>query len=88
METEFKAVSICDKPEDISISIAAIGNPVLDITSISNEKTLKKFGLEFGKTVFINNQNEGFFKVLESQKEVHYTPGGSITNSIRIAKVI
>jgi hypothetical protein len=70
------------------ILIAAIGNPVLDITSTSDEETLQKFGLEFGRTVFINKQNEGFFNILESQKEVHYIPGGSITNSIRITKVI
>ena len=69
------------------IVVSAIGNPILDITSITDESTLKRFNLEFGKTVYVNKDNEEFFDVIQSQPNVYYTPGGSVTNSIRIANV-
>ncbi len=67
--------------------IIGLGNPIVDISATSDESSLKKYGLEFGRTVFRNDENEGFFDVLESQSDVTYIPGGSVTNTIRIANV-
>jgi adenosine kinase len=67
--------------------IIGLGNPIVDISATSDEASLKKFGLAFGGTVFRNDENEGFFDVLEAQPDVTYIPGGSVTNSIRIANV-
>ncbi len=68
-------------------SIIGIGNPIVDISATTNEETLKKFGLSFGGTVFANDDNVGFYDVLEAQSDVVYIPGGSVTNSIRVTNV-
>jgi adenosine kinase len=67
--------------------IIGLGNPIVDISATSDEETLKKYGLEFGRTVFTNDENVGFYDVLEAQSDVTYIPGGSVTNSIRITNV-
>lgn len=64
--------------------IVGLGNPIIDISATANEETVKKFGLEFGGTVFANDSNIGFYDLIESQSDVQYIPGGSVTNSIRI----
>jgi hypothetical protein len=67
--------------------IVGLGNPIVDISGNTDEETLKKYGLEFGRTVFANDGNIGFYDIIESQKDVEYIPGGSVTNSIRITNV-
>lgn len=67
--------------------ILAIGNPIIDISAKADESTIKKYNLGFGRTVFRNDENEGIYSFLESQSDVTYIPGGSVTNSIRIANV-
>jgi len=64
--------------------ILGLGNPIVDISANTDEETLKKYGLEFGRTVFCNDQNVGFYDLIEAQSDVMYIPGGSVTNSIRI----
>jgi hypothetical protein len=73
---------------DLKKYIIAIGNPIIDISGATCEETIQKFGLEWGKTVFTNDSNVGFFDILESQSDVAYIPGGSVTNSIRVANVL
>jgi adenosine kinase len=68
-------------------SIIAIGNPIMNILGTASMETIHKYGLEWGKTVFTNESNEGFYEVLESHSDVSYIPGGSVVNSIRIASV-
>lgn len=68
--------------------VIALGNPIIDISAHTDEETIKKFEIEFGKTVFCNEKNCGFFDYLESKPEVTYIPGGSVTNSIRVTNVI
>jgi hypothetical protein len=72
---------------DSKKSFIAIGNPIIDISGNTCEETIQKFGLEWGKTVFTNDSNVGFYDVLEAQPDVAYVPGGSVTNSIRVANV-
>jgi adenosine kinase len=67
--------------------ILGIGNPIIDISATVTEETIKKFNLDWGKTVFANDSNVGFFDELESQSDVTYIPGGSVTNSLRICNV-
>ena len=67
--------------------ILGIGNPIIDISATVCEETIKKFNLDWGKTVFANDSNVGFFDELESQSDVKYIPGGSVTNSLRICNV-
>ena len=66
-------------------SLIAIGNPIVDITAQTDEETLKKFNLKLGGTVFANEQNKGYFKLLEKDPKVKYIPGGSIQNTLRVA---
>jgi hypothetical protein len=65
-------------------SIIGIGNPIVDITAECDDETLKKYGLEFGGTVFANEKNMSFYHELETKPEVTYIPGGSITNTLRV----
>jgi adenosine kinase len=67
--------------------IIGIGNPILDISANVEEESLRKYNLEYGRTVFKNDENVGIYDYLESQKDVTYVAGGSITNTIRIANV-
>ncbi len=68
------------------VSIIAIGNPIVDITAkIDSDDTIHNLGLEWGKTIFANENNVHFFKELEMRPEVTYTPGGSIQNTLRVA---
>lgn len=67
--------------------IIGLGNPIVDVSANTNEETLKKFGLEWGKTVFTTDSSVGFYDVIEAQSDVTYIPGGSVTNSIRVTNV-
>ena len=66
-------------------SLIAIGNPIVDITAQTDEETLKKFNLKLGGTVFANEENKGYFKLLEKDPKVKYIPGDSIQNTLRVA---
>jgi cytochrome oxidase Cu insertion factor (SCO1/SenC/PrrC family) len=67
--------------------ILAIGNPIFNSYATISEEAIQKFGLEWGKTVFANDSNIGFYIYIESQNDLYYNPGGSITNTIRVANV-
>jgi adenosine kinase len=67
--------------------ILGLGNPIIDISASVDEETVKKYSLEWGQTVFRNDENGGIYEHIESQSDVTYIPGGSITNSIRITNV-
>ena len=67
------------------LSLIAIGNPIVDISSNVSEDIIDKYGLKWGQTVFANESNKGFFKELEKNKDVKYIPGGSIQNTLRTA---
>lgn len=67
--------------------LVGIGNPILDISNNTDKETIEKFGLQFGQTIFANDQNKSFFDVLEKTPKVSYIPGGSVTNSIRVTNV-
>jgi adenosine kinase len=67
--------------------LIGLGNPILDISNNTDEEHINKFGLQFGQTVFANDTNKGFFDVLENSPNCSYIPGGSVTNSIRVANV-
>jgi adenosine kinase len=73
-----------NKEESIINSMIAIGNPIVDITCEIDENSLKKYDLEWGKTVFANEKNVPFFEELEKNEKVMYTTGGSIQNSLRV----
>lgn len=68
-----------------SKSLIGIGNPIVDITAELEKDELTKFKLEWGKTVFANDDNIGIYDCLENKSDVNYVPGGSIQNSLRVA---
>jgi len=84
---ESKGIIIRKHLKNIVSYVIGLGNPIVDISATTDEEALKKYGLEFGRTVFTNDENVGFYDVLEAQPDVTYIPGGSVTNSIRIANV-
>lgn len=66
-------------------TLIAIGNPIVDISAETDSATIEKYKLEWGRTVFANDENRGIFAELESKPDVSYVPGGSIQNSLRVA---
>ena len=66
-------------------SLIAIGNPIVDISAEVDEKSLQKYRLRWGQTVFADEGNIGLFEFLESKPQVTYIPGGSIQNTLRVA---
>jgi adenosine kinase len=69
------------------VYILGLGNPIIDISASTDSDSIQKFGVEWGRTIFANSSNIGFYDHLEAQNDVTYIPGGSVTNSIRIASV-
>jgi adenosine kinase len=67
-------------------SIIAIGNPIVDISAEIEKEILPRYKLVWGGTFFADESNMGFFDVLESKPQVTYIPGGSIQNTLRVAK--
>ncbi len=67
--------------------ILGLGNPIIDISATADSESIHKFGVEWGRTVFASQENIGFYDYLENQSDVTYIPGGSITNTIRVASV-
>ena len=65
-------------------SLIGLGNPIVDISCEIDEESIKKYDLEWGKTVFANEKNVPFFEELEKNPKVIYTTGGSIQNSLRV----
>jgi hypothetical protein len=83
----FKNFTRLTKKRSGNCSIIGVGSPLIDITAQVDGEDLKKYGVEFGSTVLVNENNKGFFEHIESKSEVKYVPGGSIMNSIRVANV-
>ena len=71
------------------LSLAGIGDPIVDISAEIDYQTVKKYGLEWGRTVYVDEKTIGIFNELEKKDQVSYIPGGSAQNSIRVlAKII
>jgi adenosine kinase len=67
--------------------IAGLGNPILDISNKTDKATIDKYGLVYNQTIFANDSNVGFYEELEKLPNCSFIPGGSVTNSIRVANV-
>lgn len=67
--------------------VAGIGNPILDISNKVSKELIDKFGLVYNQTVMANDENVGFYDVIEKLPNCSYIPGGSVTNSIRVTNV-
>ena len=78
------------KPKDHTelFSILGIGDPIVDIISEIDSKTVKENGLKLGDSIFAsedcNNKNTEMFDLLESMPSVSYVPGGSVQNTLRV----
>ena len=67
------------------LSLIAIGNPIVDISAEIEHYVINKYNLHFGETIFVNDNNCGFFDELENMPKVTYIPGGSIQNTLIVA---
>lgn len=68
-------------------TILGIGNPIIDISAETDAHLIHKFGLEWGRTVFADDNNRGIYDAIEQKEDCVYIAGGSVTNSIRVANV-
>ena len=67
------------------LSLIAIGDPIVDISSEIGTDIIKKYNLKWGDTVFLDENNDnGVYGELERMPEVRYIPGGAVENSIRV----
>ena len=71
------------------LSLIGLGDPIVDISAEVDNQTVKRYGLEWGRTVYVNERTIGIFEELEKKDQVSYIPGGSVQNTIRVlAKLI
>ena len=69
-------------------SVLGIGDPIVDIISEIDSKTINDHGMKLGDSIFASEdcdqKNVEVFDVLESMSSVSYTPGGSVQNTLRV----
>ena len=61
--------------KESAVTIAAIGNPFLDIISSSDEETLKKYGLKYNR-LMMNNVGGSPKDQLESKRNLSHREQG------------
>jgi hypothetical protein len=68
--------------------IISIGDPIIDILAKIDKDCLSKYNLELGRSTLKTKDNEAMYDFMECQADVTYIPGGSVTNSMRVANVL
>lgn len=66
------------------ISVLGIGDPIVDISSEIEEKSIINYGLEWGRTVMADEKSIGIFNEIERSEKISYIPGGSVQNTMRV----
>ena len=70
--------------DNVSFSFIAMGDPIVDISAEMDEGVITKYGLEYGQTVFVDENNKNLFKEIERNPNVKYIAGGALENSLRV----
>lgn len=67
--------------------LLAMGNPLLDISAVADEKLLEKYGLKPNDAILADEKHKPLYSELTSKYSVDYIAGGSAQNSVRVAQV-
>jgi len=69
-------------------SILIIGNPLLDISAVTDDQFLQKYGLKANDAILASEQHMPIYEELSRLNNVEYTAGGSAENAARILQWI
>lgn len=68
-------------------SLVTLAEPIIDITSDTDEKIIRKYNLKINNTILIDEDDEKMaqiFKELESLPNSRFIPGGSAQNTLKV----
>ncbi|KAH3834357.1 uncharacterized protein LOC127878163 isoform X2 [Dreissena polymorpha] len=68
--------------------LMGIGNSLLDITVVTDEKFLKRFGLKPNDAIIASDKHKEMYHVMLDEFKPSFLPGGATQNSIRVAQWI
>ncbi|XP_064618868.1 adenosine kinase-like isoform X2 [Lineus longissimus] len=67
--------------------LLGLGNPLLDITVVSDAKVLKKYELEANNAILAEEKHDPLFtELMQEEFKPQYIAGGATQNSIRVAQ--
>lgn len=66
--------------------ILGMGNPLLDISAVTSDEVLSKYGLEANNAVLAEEKHMPLYEELSGTDGVTYSAGGATQNSIRVAQ--
>lgn len=68
--------------------LVGMGNPLLDISVVSDDNILEKYGLKPNDAILAEKEHMPLYKELIDNYKVDYIAGGSTLNSLRVAQWI
>ena len=66
--------------------LLGIGNALLDITVVTDEKFLKRFDLQSNNAILAGDKQKEIYHAMLDEFEPSFLPGGATQNSIRVAQ--
>ncbi|KAF6213165.1 hypothetical protein GE061_010880 [Apolygus lucorum] len=66
--------------------LLAMGNPLLDISAVVDDKLLVKYGMNPNDAILADEKHLPLYKELSEKYSVEYIAGGSSQNSVRVAQ--
>ncbi|XP_055874751.1 uncharacterized protein LOC106065195 isoform X2 [Biomphalaria glabrata] len=77
-----------DLPKPMRGDLVALGNPMMDITVQANTDLLKKYDLDDNNAILAGDKHKSLFQEIESLPGVHFSPGGSALNTVKVVQMI
>ena len=67
--------------------LLGVGNPLLDISALTNEEFLTKYSLDANNAILADDKHMPMYGEMAKMDCVEYTAGGATQNSMRVAQV-
>ncbi|KAL4238197.1 hypothetical protein ACF0H5_002909 [Mactra antiquata] len=86
---QFKRYSATMSRQGIPVNegvLLGIGNSLLDITVVTDEKFLQRFDLDANNAIIAGEKQKELYHAMVDEFEPSYLPGGATQNSIRVAQ--
>ena len=75
-----------DKHEELAGSILCMGNPLLDISAVVDQKFLDKWDLKMNNAILAEEKHIPLYQEMIENFKVEYVAGGATQNSARVAQ--
>lgn len=81
--------STSEKPRRLAPgTMVAIGQPLLDITTMVDDKFLRRHGLNYDDVLLACDETRDLLAELQKRTNIEYTAGGAAQNTLRVAQWI